>query len=967
MISEKELLNRIEDNKIKFLGLLEISEEEYRELLAYSKIFVRNVSPSYGVRCDIRIAVTLVQIAIRDYKEGKYWGYFCDAIGENVSQAKMNYCGQVFAKTVKRYDLMYIDYGNNQMYVENIKMHAIVTNYYMQGLWDFLFSYYERNLFRQLSDDIEEDLSFLSLFMKQTLENNSDSFVNEDSKGKAAKSYRLLKATRYLIANSNPKDNKEILLPLLKIIDSYYYDDELPDPHNRFGKAFIVWCNEKEGEEKTRERATNRSLVSRRPNLFFDFNTLIPYLHIPPQKFREAEFDGKAYVQVTINGYSETIMLEMYKSFGVYISESKNIPVPSLFDEIEIVVESTVAKKYKINKSNYRLLNKNYGVVSKLSVGENLVFTEKGIKVIFEGDTRCIDYSSDYIGFDYYSIAANEDSVIHFGNRVISMAGEYSEQPFFEDEVLDFDVFDANGDRLTVTRTHPVISFAVEEKKYAGTVIFINGRRIPISEIKNKVMSRATNLSDLAITIDLENEIGMSDGAYSVVIDIPGDKDKKIPKYVRLSNLEVYCDKSLYSDKDSVYVWIKNGGSHVWPERDDLDIVDMRANSEEYLVPIYGDEEEINFILELNEMLKIRLPLCLFRAGFSIDEMTYKQPEYIWYSELRETLYCKAPNVDEIHIYLNHGKDSYIQGYLIREGLFRIDISELKQRIVNNSAEGWQYINVVSIGERRRSFCLYSIMRILWVNPYFDLKMIENQIALDLEIKGNADLLVDIQDERTKEMVVTGKRLANGINFLPELFPEGQYSFFPKMEEGDFFGINTTTTKLRPLFNQSFVSFDDLRNYRLTIGDLFFEDEKKILSYEYFIDLREKIGDGIYSGYMHGLKKVVRTNGMGGHSGKYELNADHKPIKKKFGKVQVHILESDEKALSIQVLTNSYDEAEEEWVELFYDNISKTLLHPNDNAVSKGTDYSRFDFLDVECTRYRIMKKKIRRLRTDVI
>lgn len=966
MISEKELLNRIEENKFKFLGLIEISEEEYGELLAYSRIFVRNVSPSNGVKCDIRIAVALVQIAIRDYKEGKYWAYFCDAIDENVSQAKMNYCGQVFAKTVKQFGLMYIDYGNNQMYVENIKMHAVVTNYYMQGLWDFLFSYYERNLFRQLPDDIEEDLSFLSLFMKQTLENNSDSFVNEDLKGKAAKSYRLLKATRYLIANNCPQDNTEILLPLLKIIDNYFYDDELPDVHNRFGKAFIVWCNEKEGE-KTRECISNRSLVSRRPNIFFDFNNLLPYLHIPPQKFREAEFDGEAHAQVIINGYSETISLEMYKSFGVYISEPKNIPIPSLFDEIEIVIESTVTKKYKVKKSNYRLLSKSLGVVSKLSLGENLIFTEKGTKVTFEGDTRYIDYSSEYFNFDYYSIAVSEDSVIHFGNRVISMAGEYSEQPYFEDEVLDFEIFDADNNRLIVTRTHPVVSFAVEEKKYAGTFIFINERRILISDIKNKVMSRAANLSDLAITIDLENEIGTVDGVYSVVIDIPDEKDKRIPKYVRLSSLEVFCDKCLYSDNDSVYVWIKNGKSLVWPEREDVDIVDIRATSEEYLVPIYGDEEEIIFNLELNEILKIRLPLFLFKAGFSIDEMTYKQPEYIWYSELRETLYCKAPNVEEIRIYLNHRKDLYIQGDKIKEGVFRIDISELKQHIVNNSNEGWQYINVVSIGERKRSFCLYSIMRVLWVEPYFDLKLIENQIAFDLSIKGNADLYVDIQDESTKEMIISGKRIINGINIIPELSQEGQYSIFPKMEERDFFGINTTLTKLRPLFKQSFVSFDDLRNYRLTIGDLIFEDEKKILSYEYLIDLREKVGDGIYSGYMHGLKKAVKQNGTSGHSGKYELNADHKPIKKKFGKVRVHILESDEKAFNIQILISSYDEVEEEWLELFYDNISKTLLHPNDNAVSKGTEYSRFDFLDVECTRYRIMKKKIRRLRADVV
>lgn len=109
MITEKEILNRIEKNNIKFLGLIDISEEEYKELLSYSKMFIRNVSPSCGVRCDLKLAVTLVQVAIREYKEGKFWTYFCDAIIEKVSLNKMNYCGQVFAKTVKRYNMLYVD------------------------------------------------------------------------------------------------------------------------------------------------------------------------------------------------------------------------------------------------------------------------------------------------------------------------------------------------------------------------------------------------------------------------------------------------------------------------------------------------------------------------------------------------------------------------------------------------------------------------------------------------------------------------------------------------------------------------------------------------------------------------------------------------------------------------------------------------------------------------------------------
>jgi hypothetical protein len=44
-------------------------------------------------------------------------------------------------------------------YTENIKVHAFITNNYMNGYFDFAFSFYEKVLFRQinkhtLSDDI---------------------------------------------------------------------------------------------------------------------------------------------------------------------------------------------------------------------------------------------------------------------------------------------------------------------------------------------------------------------------------------------------------------------------------------------------------------------------------------------------------------------------------------------------------------------------------------------------------------------------------------------------------------------------------------------------------------------------------------------------------------------------------------------------------------------------------------------
>ena len=968
MISEKELIARIESNALYLLGEVSISEEEYKELIDYSRMFVRNVSPAAGTRVDIRLAITMVQVAIREYKEGRYWSFFCDAIGDSISSSKLNYCGKVFAATVKKYGLIYIDRedGGSQMYVENIKVHAIVTNYYMGGFWEFLSSYYEKNLFRQISDDIDEDLELLSIFMRNTLDDNSDSFVGEETKGRASKSYKLLKATRNLIAYSEISSLKNVLMPLLEVIDIYYYDSEMPTNENRFSEGFKKWCLEKEDNVvKGEEIKKNRLLTSKRPYIHYDFDKMLAYLCIPSQKFRDNECEGEAYAQITINGYDKKIDLEIYKSFGIYISEPVRIPIPSIFDEISVSVESGVVKKFKILSSNYRVLNKNFDVTNKLLIGTNLILVNKNEQLTYEGQTEIIDSSDEYTAFDFYSVSIGEDSIIRIGKRTISLAGEYSEVPYFENEVTDFSVFDEEGNQLIVTRTHPTISFIVDEKKIAGTVLVVNDLKCPIENIKNRVVCSATSKNDKAVTIDLEEFFPELEGTFDICVDIPDEKNRKVPKYVRLSKLEMAFTRSIYTSQDDIHIRVRNGSNIVWPEREDVVLSAIQLNMDEYYVPLLENVDELIFNLELNENLKIKMPLFVFKAGFSADNMVYKQPEYIWYSDLKETLYCSAPEMSEVRVYLNHDKDDYAKGYSMGNGQFRVDISEFKEKILHNTQDGWAYLNVMCIGARKRSFLLYSVLRVMWVEPYFDLKCIDDEICFELQVHGNAKVEVDIEDEYTKEKLVSKRIINSGITKLPELSVEGLYNILPKMVEGDEFGLSTVSVDMRPLFNQSYVGLENITNCRLTIGDLLQYEEKKTLSYDYFIDIREKIDSNIYEGYMHGLKKAQRHKGE--YKGKYELGIDGKPIKKKFGKVQIHLLGDDEKCIYIQIYTSTYDESESEWIELYYDNGLKTLLHSNDHVLNQYASYDRFEFLAEDEAKFRVMKKKIRRLRADVI
>lgn len=971
MHTEKDYCELIKDKKYHLLGEISVDDEEYANLIEYTRKFLKIASPSLGARVDLRLAITLVQIAIREYKDGKYWSYFCEVIGEHVSSNKMNFCGKVFAATVDFYGLIYIsrEESNAQMYVENIKLHSVVTNYYMNGFYDFVYSYYEKNLLRQLGDDIDDDLASLSIFMKTTLDENADSIVGVESKGHASKSYRLLKATRLLLANGDLETIKDVLFPILTIVDNYYYDSEIPEDKNRFSNGFILWSKEQEQSEvRAVERKENRLLASKRPYIHVDFEHMVSYLYIPSQKFRDSECDGDAIARIVINGYEKSIELEIYKSFGLYLSEKVCIPIPSIFDEVEVYIESNIEKKYRIIKSNYRILNKNYDCVNKLSKDKNLLLVEKGVKVQFDQEEDCTDFSDEYGLFDFYSVNVSEESVIHIGNKSISLAGEYSEIPDFEELIEDFEVFDQESNKLVVTRKHPTISFLVAENKMAGTVIIVNGNKCPLTKIENKNTYYANQKGDIAVVITLEEVLPQIEGVFDVCVDIPDEKDRHIQKYVRLSKFEAGCSKCIYASTDEIYVWVKHGHEFTWPLDEYVEMVGMVGNADQYKVNCDENEiSEVLFEMELNELLLLKLPVYLFKAGFSVNSLSFKQPDYIWYTELQDTIYCKAPEVEEVRVYLNHEKKDYICGTDIGDGVFRIDISAFKQRIYDNPHNVWAYLNVFCKGKRNRSFVVYSVLRTLWVEPYFDLKKYNEQLCFDIKVHGDAKLVVDIDDEITKEKMVENLEVKTGITFLPQLSENGLYGIFPRMIEEDDFGLSSSSFTMKCLYNQSYVGMDNLVGYRLAIADLIYCEEKLRLSFDYFVDIREKIDNTIYEGNMYGLKKQIRTKeSREAKKGRYEYGEDGKIIKKKFGKIRIHIIEKNEKSILIKLFTSTYEE-DDGWVELYYDNTFSTLLHCNDKTLDSHYGYGRFVFLDEEDTCFRIMKKKIRRLQNNVI
>lgn len=332
----------------------------------------------------------------------------------------------------------------------------------MDGFFDFSDAFYENNHFREISDDIDEDLEDLSAFMKTTLSGKNDLIAADSDSKRAAKSYRLLKSTRTVFAQCDISTIRAMFIPILEMMDRYFYDNEIPQvPGDRFGQGFNAWCGRKNAQEGSRKdrMAVVRQLSSHKPFIRVDTDKEIAHLVIPPQKFRNDDCVGQASVEITACGHSLRFDLELYRSFGIYISEELSIPIGDIFEAMDITVEALATKRYRLQGANYRIFNDNWEGIDKFSKGHNYLLVRHGISAEPEQPEDVIYNTDTHQKWRYYSLKINDSSVFYVGNRPLSVIGEFSSEPIFEKIIENMSVRDQHGRKLMAVRCHPTISF----------------------------------------------------------------------------------------------------------------------------------------------------------------------------------------------------------------------------------------------------------------------------------------------------------------------------------------------------------------------------------------------------------------------------------------------------------------------------------------------------------------------------
>lgn len=935
----KRIKEEFTSSRFELISQIAISDAEYEVLLQYVRDKVKNSYIQMLVPTDEILSVAMVQIAIRVYSDGNYWDCFDEEVGVEITQGKKYYFAQIFAKTIQKYKLFELEQENQSKYsyVENIKAHAFVPNKYLHNYFDFLFSFYDRNLFRQLTDDIDEDIDDLIGFVSESLSRSGDVVSIEKSGNKPAKSYKLLKATRALIAQSTTTVVSDTFFDHLVLMDNYYYDGKLPKKVDRFSSAFQAWVEKKNSEINasdsiSRKRRAKESFFHK-PHFLIDRNNSQLFLTIPSQKFRTEGFVNNAKIEISFSGKLITKHLEVYKAYGVLVSEELKLPITDLFAEYRVVISANATQEYIIPNKVYRVFDEDFDESSKLKKGTNYLLVQKGVYVTGNITERFVNTACN-LWDEYCYDDVSETSVIYINGKPLSLIGEFSDKPLFECVSKEYLLY-KNGRQVQTAYKHPIIFFKINKGMLPRTRLFVNEDIYSIEKDCNVTVFDFPNEQDtIGVSIDLDTLLPCVDGVYQISLDEPGKNPHLLTRYILITELRCRTSKHRYTFCSTAEIKF-SGGYIVTP-------LNCYMNQYgEYVVNLLDGYEAGEFELDFQkEAYKLLVPLKVFKFGFE-KQWQLIRPEFLWYSDLKNELYVSIPGATGVKVYLNKNEASCVWGDMYEEGKFKFDISEFVAEI-KEATSSVVYINLMFCDNRWRSISLYRIQIRPWLD-HFSLICENGVMALDAKYQSRNPLYVEFYDFDTKELVL-GTQLENGITYLPQISKDKLYTLKRYEVESDEFGFNDNYIAFGdPLYKYGYVDASNLSNCKMFLTSILNKERWLKQQYTYVVYDIQKVTDSVYLGKLMYFPQV-----KGG-------TPKQKP-RTLFEKVRFEVVLDNSK---IQVLSLNIIEGEDAFIP-YYDSAAQILISENSDILLKSRELKRYIPLYEDETTYLVDFRRVR-------
>lgn len=879
-------------DKKTYIGDIIITDDEYKLLLDYLKTKLSSLNPSSVRKEDPIFAVALVQIGIREYN-GRYWPHVSRLTQLNIDSNKQSRIGEKFYRTLLAHDRIHLE--QNEI-VNNILMHCFVTKHYAADFFEFLFAYYQYDLDRDLDLHKEMRDNLLACMKKA-----------EDS----PRAFRIKKGTADA-ATANEKGCKIRIKNILKWIDSFLFEDKLPDQSpNRTAQFFIEWAktSKRFSKEKTAYYSRGKKHF-RYPFLHFDFKSETFSLELPVQTVPLSNEEESASLswRFICGDISESFKaLTENTVIGCRTVDVEHIPISpkDIFSEFQVELiknEESVVKKFIIKRDAIRFFDGDYDLISRerLPAGTVFAVTERGVAL--ETDAQ---FSTDhYLGLDFHALELLDGNIVKKPDGIALSVGKELKEGL-RDQFLVEGAYIKNGDiRLSVFCRAPSVLVKMKQSSQTGTLIIVNGDKTRLDPEKCIVFKQDT--SDYYYYLINLDSYCVNNDYYQVEIDIPSDRKNRSYQFVIIRDFG-------YEFAGAPYIYRKKGKLIL---KNDISAV---------MDGICGNEFEFSIIDNLQTLQLFVNEICVaidvpvFRWKYRLDDdWCAQRPEELWYKEMPDYFYFSLPAKDAF-VYSDQvvfDEDDQPQKihctYDVQNDCLVCDTRRIKSWLELGTAKNALWIHFSSYDFR----FLDVITSCILVACSLSNNPVEHSLILKSTIMGFSDCVVDIYNEG--ELIADKCALtSNGATISTnKIYGKYELVFYEFDDDEDDFGEAVYSEFARKYFKLKQtnsligknISLDyitqDTEEHSIFSADKYYIKDKLTIQ----IDKQDEEEPNVY----YGVTKCLNTSLA-------------------YLKVQVELIDPKDSA---KALLFFFDKEEDCFVDFIYDKASKTLVIKEDDTLS---------------------------------
>ena len=911
----QKLLTRVnrEIGRKTYLSDILISEDEYDLLQTELKKTIKSVRKSKHLDGNPLFAVGMVQVALRVYQDGNFWGKLYEELElPKGDGAEQRIIGTAFNRVLKDCGRALADPNK---YVQNILLHCFVADPYLDSYYSFLYAVY--------SSLLDRDLEQLNKDAMNALIERGD------------RSNLLMKNTAEAI-RANPRGAKIRIRNHMKLLDKLFWDpDYTMRTSNRLYSKLQLWARHSDkmmlDSSSSRNGGVHGKKHFSRPYLFFDQLHFAFRLVLPQQVYIGDDPDLSWSITGQIVQDLEPEIVEGVVGYRVQECEVALASWRDLLGDFRIRLidrEGNAVRSFSVPKASVRFFDEGGYLISTNNLHAGTIYTvsDKNTKLISSSHIESHQFEGMILSAFQFE---DEDILLLPNGKAIAIGRETIVSGLAGNTTIsNARCILRDGETLCLMSKLPHLILRTSKQKAPGTCIEINSKRYSLTDVAAMSFPIDDRSGDTGYWIDLERIADSQNGLYEIIADVPGGATYSW-RFVLLNRFRVSFDDAPYIFEPRGVIRFNEGPNVKALEKGCKK--DASGNVFQFELAKVG--RSIDFALQDGNfecMLQVDVP-ALF-TSFTGEDWSAERPDTIWHSELPDMIYLSftqntitlfaedtsdESSVDRSKDYNNKAGESYIA----------CDIRWFKSHLDNGKNISILYIRIGSTITELLRVVRHSIPTSCSVFQIDD----GNAIRVHAVILGKGDYFADIY--RGSSLLSDKVHLEDGFCTLKTLVENGKYAveLFEAeeddsgFEEASYYSIGKFYNKVVNTYDMTHRSFQVLYIEKDT-------DKNKILdlSFDYYVEdlIRTKDKD-TYSGMM-----VVETT------------------EKKLAAFPVFVLfldMSDPSLVSISFM-DEYNDS----MSFLYDTRRRGILKEENPNLPKLTCYRRYTFLDPDDDLFRI-------------